>query len=71
MAAKKFPVDFKTCTIASIKQWCLANDKMEWLKEVAKDKPGFFTVRKKFFETFAPDAIPAAKPKKIAWWDEL
>ena len=71
MATKKFPVDYKTCNIASIKQWCAANDKTEWLKEVGKEKPNFFTLRKKFFETFAPDCIPTPKEKKVPWWDTL
>ena len=71
MAAKKFPIEYKTCKIADIKAWCLANDKMGWLKEVAKDKPHFFVVRNKFFATFAPECIPVAKKKAAPWWDTL
>lgn len=66
---KTFPIAFKTCKIADIKEWCIANDKMDWLREVAKEKPHFFVVRNKFFRTFAPDCIPVAEPKKKPWWE--
>lgn len=71
MATKKFPIEYKTCKINDIKEWCLANGKMDWLREVAKEKPHFFVVRNKFFATFAPEAMPKAKEKKAAWWDTL
>lgn len=71
MANKKFPIEYKTCKIADIKEWCAANGKMDWLKAVAEEKPHFFVVRNKFFKTFAPECIPVAKAKKAPWWDNL
>lgn len=64
-------IDYKNCKPDDIINWCIDNKKVEWLKQADKDYPNFFTLRKVFFETFMPDAIPTAKPKKPTYHDKI
>lgn len=69
--AKKDLLDYKTCKGEDIMNWCVAHHQVDWLQNVATYNQNFFSLRKVFFETYMPEAIPAAKPKKKTLWDKI
>ena len=71
MPTKKQLLDYKTCKGEDIMKWCAANNQVDWLKNVATVYTTFFSLRKIFFETFMPEAIPHRKPKKDTLWDKI
>lgn len=70
--AKKDLLDYKTCTADDIMAWCVNHHQVDWLQNVATvcDK-NYFSLRKMFFTTFMPEAIPVAKAKKETIWDRI
>lgn len=58
------PIDFdyKTATLDNIANWCEKNDPAWFVATVeTEEKINFLTLRRKFFEKFAPDKLPTKK----------
>jgi hypothetical protein len=55
--------EYKTATLDNIEEWCEANNP-SWFVSIIEttENINFLTLRRKFFETFAPDKLP--KPSK-------
>lgn len=69
------PKNIKDIDFDFIKDYCVENGQVDWLKKVAKtkvpnDKNGrkrkisFIEIRNEFAEKFFPAIVPVAKPKK-------
>lgn len=71
MAAKKDLLDYKTCSGDDIIQWCVNHHQVDWLQNTATYCQNFFSLRKAFFTTYMPEAMPKAKAKPETLWDKI
>ena len=71
MASKAITFTYKKCNGDDIVNWCIANKETEWLKSAATDNQNFLKLKRAFFEKFAPELIPVAKPKSKPLWQKI
>ena len=68
-------LNYQKMTIGDIKEWCKANNQVEWLKDYALTpnadgkKPTFFSIKKAFCKKFMPEIMP--KKKKGSMYDDI
>lgn len=58
--------------------WCVANNKVDWLKKTAAKTYGdnrrkitFFELKRAFFEEFMPEQLPKAKDKAPTFLERI
>lgn len=71
MASKAITFTFKKCNGDDIINWCTDNNQVAWLKVAAADNQNFLKLKRAFFEKFAPELIPVAKPKTKPFWKKI
>lgn len=70
-------VKFMECKFEDIVDWCKANNKVDWLKDITADyleanekKMSFLELRLAFYREFFPELAPkASKAKKPSMYD--
>ena len=59
--------DYKKATLDDIANWCDENDPAWYISVVeTEENLNFLTLRRKFFEKFAPEKLPVAKAKPLS-----
>lgn len=64
-------LNYQKMSFADIKEWCVANGKVDWLKAQRKNEPTFIQLKVAFAKEFMPEIMPVAKPKGPTMWDEI
>ena len=74
-------MDFKTIKFEAIKEWCIANNQVAWLKKAAKEQYfnedgtprdiSYVDLKLAFFDKFFPELAPKRKEKKPTIWEEI
>ena len=76
-------MDYKTCKMDDIINYCVKHDEVEWLKETCamtfstdKNRKGTrkitaMEVKQAFFQKYMPEKMPKAKPKKPSFYERV